>query len=103
MTAPLLPHRMLVVLGGLLFAVGVPMWYSAKKRWAAASLSKLLAERFRQRALPIAETRAFRGGKITFYAAYDDVAGSGLVLLLGNWSRGTILVSGAPAPVYNRV
>jgi len=75
-----------VVLIGVGLAAGLPAYYIAVKRRAAASLKKLLAERFTQRPCPIPEVRTGRG-PVTFREAYDDTSGSDLVLLLGNWRR----------------
>ena len=64
------------------------------KRRASSSLSELLAERFRARNCPISEIRT-PIGPINFHHAYDDNAGSGLVLVLGNLRRSKT--------AYNRV
>ena len=75
-----------MILGGFGVAAGLPAYYFAIKRRAAASLRELLAERFAERACPVSAVRSTRG-PVRFYAAYDDISGSGLVLVLGNWRR----------------
>lgn len=75
-----------VMFFGFGLAVGLPAYYVALKKRAAASLNQLLAERFSQRPCPIPEVRTERG-PVLFRDAYDDKSGTGLVLLLGNWRR----------------
>jgi hypothetical protein len=76
----------IVALGGLAVAVGLPAYYIHIKRRAASSLDGLLAERFAQCPCPVPEVPT-NVGPVRFYAAYNDTAGSGLVLVLGNWVR----------------
>lgn len=75
-----------VVLLGFGLAVGLPAYYIAIKRRAAASLRGLLSERFSSRPCSIPQIRT-PGGPVTFREAYDDKTGSGLVLVLGSWQR----------------
>jgi len=75
-----------VVLFGFGLAAGLPAYYMAKKRRAAASLRRLLAERFSPLPCPIPEVRT-PGGPVMFREAYRDQSGSGLVLVLGYWRR----------------
>jgi len=84
----MLPHRFLVVLIALIFAIGLPMYYLALKRVAAASLAQLLAERFSTCTLPLSVAPVPAGGRVLFHSAYNDKLGSGFVLVLGNrvWS-----------------
>lgn len=89
-----MPHQLIVILGGFAVATGLPAYYVVIKRRAAASLRRLLAERFSARECPISEVRTTRG-PVRFYAAYDDTACRGPVLVLGNWRRSRT--------AYNRV
>jgi hypothetical protein len=75
-----------LVLFGFGLAAGLPAYYIAIKRRAAASLRTLLAERFSPRPCPIPEIRTPHG-PVLFREAYDDKSGTGLVLVLGNWRR----------------
>jgi hypothetical protein len=74
------------VLFGLGLAAGLPAYYVAIKRRAAASLRGLLAERFSPRPCPFQEIQTPRG-RVVFREAYDDKSASGLVLVLGYWRR----------------
>jgi hypothetical protein len=87
----------------LFFAVGVPIIYVVVKRRAAASLGGLLAERFSKRPCPVASVVVPSGGSVRFHSAYDDARGSGFVLVLGNWARGSVRVGAAMTDVYQRV
>ena len=98
-----MPHRPIVILVALFFAVGVPMIYFVVKARAAASLNRLLAERFSPRPCPVVDVVVPSGGSVHFHVAYDDVRGSGFVLVLGNWARGRVLVGAAVVNVQNRV
>lgn len=84
----MLPHRLLIILIALIFAIGLPMYYLALKRMAAASLAKLLTERFSTCAPPLPAVEVPAGGRVLFHSAYHDNLGSGFVLVLGNrvWS-----------------
>jgi hypothetical protein len=75
-----------VVLFGFGLAAGLPAYYIAIKRRAAASLRALMAERFSPLPCPIPELRTPHG-PVTFREAYADKSGSGLVLVLGYWRR----------------
>lgn len=96
----LMPHRSAAILIGFGVAAGLPAYYLMIKRRAAASLRKLLAERFSPRPCPITEVRTPHG-PVIFREAYDDKFGTGLVLLLGAWQRSRTaynLVSGLFRP-----
>lgn len=71
---------------------------------AKASLKRLLAERFSQRPFPVLDLSVPSGGSVRLYAAYDDLQGSGFVLVLGMWDRGKVRVgNGAVTSVSNDV
>ncbi len=80
----MLAHRPLVILIALVFAIGLPTYYVVLKRTAAASLKRLLAERFSAAALPLSAIEVPAGGRVLFHSAYNDNLGSGFVLVLGN-------------------
>lgn len=98
-----MPHRPIVILIALFFAVGVPIIYVVVKRRAAASLGGLLAERFSTLPCPVASVVVPSGGSVRFHSAYDDTRGSGFVLVLGNWERGSVRVGAGVTDVTQRV
>src|SRR5947209_3907623 len=98
-----MPHRPIVILIALFFAVGVPVIYFVAKARAAASLDRLLAERFSPRPCPFADVVVPSGGSVRFHSAYDDARGSGFVLVLGHWARGSVRVGAAMTDVNQRV
>jgi hypothetical protein len=98
-----MPHRPIVILIALFFAVGVPVIYVVVKRRAAAALDRLLAERFSPRPCPVAVVVVPSGGSVSFHSAYDDARGSGFVLVLGNWARGSVRVGAGVTDVNQRV
>ena len=95
-----------IVIASLALAVGagVPLYYFATKKKAAASLDDLIAERFRApRACAFREVAVPSGGKVTCNIAYDDAESSGLVLVLGTWDRGAVKVPQGMTYVENKV
>src|SRR5438105_13230365 len=96
-----MPHRPIVILIALFFAAGVPVIYLVVKARAAASLDRLLAERFSPRPCPVADVVVPSGGSVRFHSAYDDARGSGFVL--GHWARGSVRVGAGVADVNQRV
>ncbi len=74
--------------------VGVPAYLVAKKHHARSSLDSLLAERFTPRPCMVASLPVSSGGHFECAEAYDDKSGSGLVLVVGSWERGTVKVRG---------
>jgi hypothetical protein len=94
-------HRFLLFGFGIVFAVGVPLFFALRKRSAARSLDALIQERFRPRAWTNLEIPVPNAGRIRATAAYDDTAGSGLVLVTGIWIRSRtafMYVAGVLAP-----
>jgi hypothetical protein len=79
-----MPHRPIVILVALFFAIGVPTVYKILKDRAAESLRALLAGRFVLRPSPVAEVIIPAGGHVLIHSAYIDMLGSGFVLILGN-------------------
>ncbi len=98
-----MPHRPILVLIALFFAIGVSLIDVVRKRRAAASLGGLLNERFVERPCPVGEVVVPCGGRVHCYQAYGDSQGSGIVLVLGTWARGTVRVGGGPVSIDNRV
>src|SRR5437588_11403330 len=97
-----MPHRPIVILIALFFA-GVPVIYLVVKARAAASLDRVLAERFSPRPCPVADVVVPSGGSVRFHSAYDDARGSGFVLVLGHWARGSVRVGAGVVDVNQRV
>ncbi len=88
----------------LAVSVGVPLFYFATKKKAAASLDELLAERFRSpRACAFRELAVPSGGRVTCNLAYEDTQGGELVLVLGTWDRGAVKVPQGMTYVENKV
>ena len=79
-----MPHRPIVFLLALFFAIGVPIIYKIRWDRAVESLRALLAGRFVARPCPVAEISIPSYGHVLFYAAYIDTLGSDFVLILGN-------------------
>src|SRR2546421_11425126 len=96
-------HRPIVILIALFFAVGVPVIYFVAKARASSSLDKLLAERFSPRPCPAADVVVPSGGNVRLHSAYDAVRGSGVVLVLGHWARGSVRVGAGMTDVNQRV
>lgn len=87
----------------MFFAVGLPALVFLARVRAQASLKRLLAERFSQRPLPVINLAVPSGGNVRLYAAYDDLRGSGFVLVLRSWGRGNVRVGAGTTYVSNDV
>ena len=98
-----MPHRPIVILIALFFAIGVPVIYFVAKARAAASLDRLLAGRFSSRPCPVANIVVPSGGSVCLHSAYDDARGSRFILVLGHWARGSVRVGAGMADVNQRV
>ncbi len=98
-----MPHRPIVILVGLLLAVGLPLYFVVIKKRAASSLEDLLTERFKARACPVAVVEVPEGGRVHCQQAYDDSEGSGLVLVVGSWERGQVKTQTGATYVEQRV
>jgi hypothetical protein len=99
-----MPHRPIVIIVALLFAVGIPLYFVVIKGRAASTLDALLSQRFKPRACPIVgPVEVPDGGRVTCQSAYDDTEDSGLVLVLGSWDRGQVKTQTGMASVQNRV
>jgi hypothetical protein len=103
-TLAAMPHRPIVIIVALLFAVGIPLYFVVIKRHAASTLEDLLSQRFKPRACPVVgPVEVPDGGRVTCQSAYDDNDNSGLVLVLGSWDRGTVRTPTTITSVQNRV
>ena len=98
-----MPYRPIAFLVAL-FLLSLPVIILVANSRAKASLKRLLVERFSRRSFPILDLAVPSGGSIRIYEAYDDLQGSGFVLVLGLWDRGKVRVgTGGATRVSNAV
>lgn len=98
-----MPYRPIALLAAL-FLLCLPVIILVAHSRAKASLKRLLAERFSRRPFPVLDLAVPSGGRIRLYEAYDDLRGSGFVLVLGLWDRGKVRVgTGGTTNVSNDV
>jgi hypothetical protein len=91
---------------GLTLLVAPSTYFVVRKQRAAHSVDDFLRAGFTERsASPIGEVPLPAGGTFGHARAFDGHLADGrpIVVLLGSWSRGTVMVQKGAFPVYNRV
>src|SRR5437588_5278549 len=74
-----------------------------RRQGAGGGVARQASRRtFSPRPSPVANVVVPSGGNVRLHSAYDDARGSGFVLVLGHWARGSVRVGAGMADVNQR-